>query len=106
MLDVFWKYIRKTDHDGAKRETVEMHRDKKDPKCASKFHTFEQNMKDSDGFDTTMAIFRCNGILNDEIPYENYLDMYEDSRFVSSSDPPPHQWVIFVIQTCKKALKI
>lgn len=106
MVDVLWKYIRKDDHSGAKREQVKMHMDPKDPKCVSKFPTFDKNMKDSEAFDTTMTIYRCNGLLNDEISYANYLDMYEDARFSSSSDPPPHQWIIFVIDTCKKALGI
>ncbi len=106
MTDVLWKYIRKDSHSGAKREEVKMHIDEKDPRCVSKFPTFDRNMRDSEAFDTTLAIYRCNGLLNDEMPYANYLDMCEDSRFSSSSDPPPHQWVIFVTQTCRRALGI
>jgi len=106
MAYVIWKYLRKDSHSGAKREEVEMHMDEKDPRCVSKFPTFEKNMKDSDAFDTTLAVYRCNGVLDDESPSANYLDMYEDARFSSSSDPPPHQWVIFVTQTCRKTLGV
>jgi len=104
MTDAVWKFPKKDAHNGAKREETNMHRDENDRRCISKYPTFEDNLKDSDSFDPIMLIYRCNGILNNKSNLGNYLEMYDNARFGCTSDPPPHQWVIFVIQTCKNAL--
>ena len=106
MTDAVWKFLKKDSHEGAKRDETNMHRDENDPHCLSKFSTFDKNMEDSDAFDTTMAINRVNGILNPESGKAYYLSMYENSRFLFTTDPPFHQWIIFILQTCKRALGI
>lgn len=106
MTDAVWKFIRKDSHGGAKREEINMHRDDTDPHCVSKYRTFEDNVRDSDAFDATMAIYRCNGILSQLSQRASYLEIFEDATFQSSTDPSPHHWIVFVIETCKKALGI
>ena len=104
MTDADWKFLKIDVHHGAKKEVNCMHRDEVDGKCISQYPTFEDNLRDSDSFDPIMLIYRCNGILNEVSSSGNYLDMYDNARFGCTSNPPPHQWVIFVLQTCKKAL--
>jgi len=106
MTDAVWKYPKKDQHEGAKRDETNMHRDEKDPRCLSKYSTFDDNTNDSDAFDVTMMIYRCNGLLNNESNKGHFLEMFEEARFVCSTNPPPHQWVIFILQTCKKALRL
>ena len=104
MTDAYWKFLDKDTHHGAKKEVNNMHRDEADRRCVSKYPTFEENLRDSDSFDPIMLIFRCNGILHTTSSTGNYLKIYDNARFLCTSDPPPHQWIIFVIQTCKTAL--
>lgn len=106
MTDAIWKFPNKDLHEGAKREEHNMHRDENDPRCLSNKSTFEQNMSDSDAFDVWLAIYRCNGILNQKSNKAYELQMYENAKFVSGIDPQPHQWIIFVIQTCRRTLGI
>lgn len=106
MTDAVWKFLRINDHGGEKREENNMHRDEKDPRCLSKFNTFEKNLRDANAFDPTMAIYRCTGILHNEVTKAHHLNMYEDARFECTSDPEPKHWVIFVTQTCKNTLHI
>jgi len=104
MTDADWKFPKKDMHHGAKKEINNMHRDESDRRCVSKYPTFEENLRDSDSFDPIMLIYHCNGILNTVSTTGNYLEMYDNARFGCTSDPPPHQWIIFVLQTCKTAL--
>lgn len=104
MTDAVWKYPRKNQHEGAKRDETNMHRDERDPRCLSKYSTFDSNTKDSDAFDVIMMIYRCNGILPNEATKGHFLSMFEDSKFVLSSSIVPSHWIIFVLETCKKAL--
>ena len=106
MTDAVWKYPKKDQHEGAKRDETNMHRDERDPKCLSKYSTFDTNTNDSNAFDVIMMIYRCNGVLNNEAKKGHFLQMFEESRFVCTSDPRANHWIIFVLETCKKALNL
>ncbi|MDE2590180.1 MAG: hypothetical protein KGL95_11030, partial [Patescibacteria group bacterium] len=106
MTDVVWYFIRIDDHEGEKREENNMHRKENDPRCVSKRSDFKQNLDDSDSFDPTMAIYRCNGIMETESTHAHHMTMYEDARYECTADPSPRHWVIFITQTCKDVLGI
>lgn len=106
MTDADWKFPKKDMHHGAKKEITSMHRDESDRICVSKYPTFEENLRDSNSFDPIMLIYQCNGILNEVSTTGYYLKMYDNARFGSTTDPPSHQWIIFVLQTCKTALDL
>lgn len=106
MTDTTWYFIRINDHGGEKREENNMHRNENDPRCVSKHDSFQKNLDDSDSFEPTIALYKCNGILDDEVTKAHHLTMYDDARYECTSDPDPKHWIIFVTQTCKNALGI
>lgn len=104
MTNATWKFSNINIHHGAEQEINDMHKDEIHGKCISQYPTFHNNLKDSNSFDPTMGIYRCNGILSELSNQRYYLYMWDDARFECTSDPHLYQWVIFVLETCKNAL--
>lgn len=104
MNETVWAFPNTSSHNGADLEHVRMHNNENKTICVSKFPTCAKNMKDSISFNTKMAIYKCNGILNTVSPIQSILEMYEDASFVYAPSPTAEQWNVFVTQTCKDAL--
>lgn len=99
---VDWDFPEESDHNAAESVIISMHPEH----CASDYPTFSESYADCALWDANMRIYKCNGILiEEEFEKDPILDLNADASFSFSYDVSPQQWNIFVIETCKDAIK-
>ena len=95
---------KKKTNKGAKEQSITMEDDDDDPRCVSKHPTFQNAYNNCESLDVKLRTYRCNSIWTPRNIEERILYIKTTAEFIFNQNTDFENWVIFIMDTCKKYL--